>query len=79
MTFCFLKYSLINTYTKTSLPTSMPVAIATGMEVGSIKAEVGRKLPVALVHGAGIAVLPLFRASLHTSFFKLPTSELLWS
>jgi hypothetical protein len=42
---------------------------------GSIKVEVGsRKLHIALVHGAGIAALLLFRASLHTSDFILLSS-----
>jgi hypothetical protein len=49
--------------------------VAPGMEVESRKVEVGsRKLHIAPVHGAGIAALLLFRASLHTSFFMLLTS-----
>ena len=57
-------------------PSVIPCRVrAPCMEVGSIKVEVGsRKMHIAPVHGAGIAALLLFRASLHTSFFMLPTS-----
>ena len=57
-------------------PSVIPCKVrAPCMEVGSIKVEVGsRKMHIAPVHGAGIAALLLFRASLHSSFFMLLTS-----
>ena len=57
-------------------PSVIPCRVrAPCMEVGSIKVEVGSsKLHIAPVHRVGIAALLLFRASLHTSFFMLPTS-----
>ena len=90
-----------NGFCDRSIPTSMPVALATVNEVGSRKAEVG-SVKIAycasassrhccasnishvtssfilhtssFVYRAGIAALPIFRASLHPLYFTLPPS-----